>query len=89
MFFCKRKQKMNYNLKLVVFQIQKEHQSFHSKNKVGRFYEVQDKSILFILLVNKYVGQFQTKVISEISNRTLHNYIMSFNCPSIHHYTCA
>lgn len=50
-FSVKENTKMNWNLKLVAFKIQKEHPSFHSKIKVGAFYEVQDKSILFILLV--------------------------------------
>lgn len=50
-FSVKENTKINWNLKPVVFQIQKEHPGFHSKNKVGAFYEVQDKSILFILLV--------------------------------------
>lgn len=78
-FSVKENTKMKSNLKLDVFQIQKEHKSFHSKNKVGAFYKVQDKSNLFILLVNKYISKFQTNVISEISNRTLHNHVMSFN----------
>lgn len=59
-FSVKENTKMNCNLKLVVFQIEKEHQNFHSKNKTGVFYEVQERSILFILLVNKNVSKFQT-----------------------------
>lgn len=40
-FSVKENTKMNCNLKLVVFQIQKERQNFHSKNKTGVFDEVQ------------------------------------------------
>lgn len=55
-FSVKENTEINCSLKLFVFQVQKDLESFHSKNNYF-FCEDQDKSIL-ILLVNKYISQY-------------------------------